>query len=195
MLCVPWIITFSSFIKENILYYTFYVLYLCLPLHLCFQFCCLCLLGSFFSLGTPVMFQLHSLCMTVIFFLIAWMHFSLCVLFIVITSSLYFMPLICFSGMSVLFQAASNLSAKSALVVFWPQFISLTLQSLFLKKFILFIYVWLHWVFVTASRFSVVAESGGYSSLWCTGLSLWWLLLLRSTGSRCVGFSSCGSQA
>ena len=29
----------------------------------------------------------------------------------------------------------------------------------------------------------------------CTGLSLCWLLLLRNTGSRRVGFSSCGSQA
>ena len=27
------------------------------------------------------------------------------------------------------------------------------------------------------------------------GLLIAWLLLLRSTGSRCVGFSSCGSQA
>ena len=30
------------------------------------------------------------------------------------------------------------------------------------------------------------------SSLWCTGFSLWWLLLLWSMGSRQVGFSSCG---
>ena len=35
----------------------------------------------------------------------------------------------------------------------------------------------------------------GYSSLWRTGFSLWWLLLLRSTGFRCAGFSSCGSRA
>ena len=33
------------------------------------------------------------------------------------------------------------------------------------------------------------------SSLLCAGFSLRWLLLLRSTGSRCVGFSSCGSWA
>ena len=31
----------------------------------------------------------------------------------------------------------------------------------------------------------------GDSSLWCTGFSLWWLLLLWGTCSRCVGFSSC----
>ena len=43
--------------------------------------------------------------------------------------------------------------------------------------------------------FSLVAASGGYSLLWRAGFSLWWLLLLRSTGSRCAGFSSCGAQA
>ena len=43
--------------------------------------------------------------------------------------------------------------------------------------------------------FSLVAASGGYSSLRCACFSLRWLLLLGSTGSRCVGFSSCGSWA
>ena len=42
---------------------------------------------------------------------------------------------------------------------------------------------------------SLVAVSGGYSSLWCVGFSLRWLLLLQSTGSRRVGFSSCGAWA
>ena len=42
---------------------------------------------------------------------------------------------------------------------------------------------------------SLVGASGGYSSLRYTGFSLRWLLLLRSMGSRCVGFSSCGTQA
>ena len=42
--------------------------------------------------------------------------------------------------------------------------------------------------------FSLVAASGGYSSLGCVVL-LRWLFLLWSTGSRCAGFSSCGSQA
>ena len=67
--------------------------------------------------------------------------------------------------------------------------------SLFLNKFILFIHFWLRWVFVAACRLSLVAASGGYSSLWCAGFSLLWLLLLRSTGSRHAGFSSCGSRA
>ena len=34
----------------------------------------------------------------------------------------------------------------------------------------------------------------GYSSLWCTGFSLHWLLLLQKTGSS-TGLSSCGSWA
>ena len=42
---------------------------------------------------------------------------------------------------------------------------------------------------------SVVAASRVYSSLWCVGFSLQWLLLLWNTGSRRVGFSSCGTQA
>ena len=56
-------------------------------------------------------------------------------------------------------------------------------------------YFWLHWVFVAVHRLSLVVSSGGYSSLRCVGFSLWWLLWLRSTGSRCTGFSSCGMQA
>ena len=42
---------------------------------------------------------------------------------------------------------------------------------------------------------SLVAVSGGYFLLRYVGFSLQWLLLLRSTGSRCAGFSSCGSWA
>ena len=59
----------------------------------------------------------------------------------------------------------------------------------------LFIYFWLHWVFVAARRVSLVEASGGYSSLPCVGFSLQWLLLLPSMGSRHAGFSSCGSWA
>ena len=63
----------------------------------------------------------------------------------------------------------------------------------FLK--ILFIYFWLHQVFIAARRLSLAVASGGYSSLWCAGFSLRWLLLLQSTGSRLVGFSSCSTWA
>ena len=54
---------------------------------------------------------------------------------------------------------------------------------------------WLHWVFVAAHGLSLVVASGGYSLLWCTVFSLWWLLLLWSTGSRHTGFSSCNTWA
>ena len=64
--------------------------------------------------------------------------------------------------------------------------------SLFLKN--LFIY-WLRWVSVAMHGLSLVAASGGYSSLWRVGFSLRWLLLLQSTGSRHAGFSRCGSWA
>ena len=50
-------------------------------------------------------------------------------------------------------------------------------------------------MFAAVRRLSLVAVSGGYSSLQCTGLSSWWLLLLWSRGSRRAGFSSCGSRA
>ena len=65
----------------------------------------------------------------------------------------------------------------------------------FFNKFIYLFYFWLLRVFVAARGLSLVVASGGYSSLWCAGFSLQWLLLLRSTGSRRMGFSSCGAQA
>ena len=58
-----------------------------------------------------------------------------------------------------------------------------------------FIYFRLHRVFVAMCRLSLVAVSRGYTLLRCMGFSLWWLLLLRSTGSRHAGFSSCGTRA
>ena len=65
---------------------------------------------------------------------------------------------------------------------------------LFKFLFIYFIF-WLPWVFLAVGRLSLVVSSRGYSSLRCTGFSLWWLLLLQSMGSRRTGFSSCGSRA
>ena len=78
-----------------------------------------------------------------------------------------------------------------------PRGCSVNLVNGFIYIFLinLFIYFWLHWVFVAEHGLSLVVVSGGYSSLWCAGFSLQWLLLLRSTGSRHVGFSSCGTQA
>ena len=66
------------------------------------------------------------------------------------------------------------------------------LNSFFFK---VFIYFWLRWVFVAVRGLSLAVASGGYSSFQCTGFSSRWLLLLRNTGSRCAGFSSCGSRA
>ena len=59
----------------------------------------------------------------------------------------------------------------------------------------LFIYFWLCWVYVAVPGLSLVAVSGGYSSLRCAGFSLRWLLLLWSMGLRRVGFRSCGLRA
>ena len=77
---------------------------------------------------------------------------------------------------------------------------ALVFLSFFLKEFLyfyfiylfiylsiyLFIYFWLCWVFVSVRGLSLVAASGGHSSL-CAGLSLLRPLLLRSTSSRCAG--------
>ena len=61
--------------------------------------------------------------------------------------------------------------------------------------FFFLIYFWLYWVFVAPRGLSLVAVSGGYSSLRCMGFSFRWLLLLWSMGSRRTGFSSCGMRA
>ena len=61
------------------------------------------------------------------------------------------------------------------------------------RSLFFFFHFWLCWVFIAAHGLSLVAVSRGYSSLWCAGFSLQWLLLLRSMGSRHAGFSSCGS--
>ena len=52
---------------------------------------------------------------------------------------------------------------------------------------ILFIYLRLCWVFVSARGLSLAVASGGHSSSRCAGLSLSRPLLLRSTGSRRAG--------
>ena len=52
---------------------------------------------------------------------------------------------------------------------------------------ILFIYFWLRWVFVAAHGLSLVAASGGYSSLRCTCFSL--------CGFSCRGAQALGARA
>ena len=56
-------------------------------------------------------------------------------------------------------------------------------------------YLWPRWVSVAARGLSLVAVSGSYSSFQCVGFSLRWLLLLWSTGSKRMGFSSSGMRA
>ena len=73
--------------------------------------------------------------------------------------------------------------------------LSTTYFIFFINWFILFIYFWLPWVFVAARGPPLDALGGVYSWLRCAGLSLRWPLLLRSTGSRCTGFRSCGTWA
>ena len=51
-----------------------------------------------------------------------------------------------------------------------------------------FLYFWLHWVFIIACGLSSCRE-------FLSGFSLRWLLSSWSTGSRRVGFSSCGPSA
>ena len=59
----------------------------------------------------------------------------------------------------------------------------------YLLTVFLFIYFWWCWVFIATHGLSRVAASGSYFLLWWAGFSLWWLLLLRSTGSRAPGLS------
>ena len=49
------------------------------------------------------------------------------------------------------------------------------------------LFIWLHWVPVAACGLSLVAASGGYSSLCCAGFSLRRLPPLQCTGSRWTG--------
>ena len=58
------------------------------------------------------------------------------------------------------------------------------------------IIIWtFHHFFPLRAGFSLVAASGGCSSLRYAGFSLRWPLLLQSTGSRRAGFNSCGAWA
>ena len=65
----------------------------------------------------------------------------------------------------------------------------------FLFKIYLFVYGYARVFVACCSGFLQLRVSRGCSPLRCTGCSLRWLLLLQSTGSRLVGFSSWGTQA
>ena len=97
------------------------------------------------------------------------------------------------SGLSNLFHWP-NVYLYASTTLFWLPWLcnKFFFNFYFFNKFI---YFWLHWVFVAVCGLSLVGASGGFSSLRCAGFSLRWLLLLWSRGSRCGGFSSCGSWA
>ena len=67
----------------------------------------------------------------------------------------------------------------------------------FIHLFYLFIYLFFGCIesLLPCVGFLKLSRVGDYPSMWCTGFSLRWLLLLRSTGSRRAGFSSCGTRA
>ena len=58
----------------------------------------------------------------------------------------------------------------------------------------LFVYFWLHLVFLAAGGLSLGMASGGYSSLWCTGFSCGGFSC-GGQASPCGGFCCCGAQA
>ena len=58
----------------------------------------------------------------------------------------------------------------------------------------LFLFFWLHWLLIPAHRLSQVTMNRICSLLRWAGFSLWWLLLLPSTGSRHTGFSVCSTE-
>ena len=75
-------------------------------------------------------------------------------------------------------------------------------MSYFILFLNLFIYFWLHWVFIAARGLSLVVASRGYSSLRCAGFSVGGF---SCCGARTLGvrasvvvahrLSSCGSRA
>ena len=93
-----------------------------------------------------------------------------------------------------LFKSSTHFEIELCVLCCWV--VRVLFFNTFYFYFILFIYLFcLRWVFTAVHGLSLVAASGGYSLLRCTGFSLWWLLLLWGTGSRRTGFSSCGSRA
>ena len=60
---------------------------------------------------------------------------------------------------------------SSSTFLFDPTFCSVFFLLLLLINF------WLHWVFVVLQELSLLSVSRVYSSLWCRGFSLWWLLI------------------
>ena len=109
----------------------------------------------------------------------------------VYTSSKYTKVFECFVQQTVVYKALEGMLNYCTYTISDSSFYIFYKIYLFIY---LFIYLWLCWVFVAARGLSLVAASGGNSLLQCAGFSLQWLLLLQSTGSRHMGFSSCGTR-
>ena len=67
-------------------------------------------------------------------------------------------------------------------MTFHMQISKLDVVVIFFTLFILFIYFWLHCVFVAVCGLSLVEVIRGYSSLRCAGFSLQWLLFVLEHG-------------
>ena len=66
----------------------------------------------------------------------------------------------------------------------------------FFKKNGIYFYFWLCWVCLAEVwPLLQLQQVGATLQLQCVGFSLWWLILLPSTGSRGAGFSKCSSRA
>ena len=131
-----------------------------------------------------------------IIFFIFCSHFTL--LWVFSNQNSYWLMWSWLLGMKTVFILFSEVfwEKKNVLVNLLYYFQLFLLLLLLLNFIYLFIYLFrLRWVFVAVCRLSLVEASWGYSLLRRMGFSLRWLLVLRSTGSRHAGFSSCSTWA
>ena len=97
--------------------------------------------------------------------------------------------------LSHLFEYFKNLSLSHSAKTPWSL---LYLWCLLYNRYLIttfFLNLCVCWVFLAVCGLSLVVVIGGCTSLWCVDFSLQLLLLLRNTGSRCVGFSNWGPGA
>ena len=87
--------------------------------------------------------------------------------------------------------------SQLSLVQRFPIVFFFNLCILFLKNKFIYLFIIFGCVrsLLLHAGFLLIVASGDYSLLQCAGFSLRWLLLLRSTGSRLMGFSSYGAWA
>ena len=77
----------------------------------------------------------------------------------------------------------------------WSLWGLIFLYVLFILKYIYFILGIIWYLFLVVLGLSLVVQSRAYSSLWYVGVTLRWLLLLWSSGSRCTGPRGSGTGA